>query len=67
MPDMTMQEIAEANMSQNLQADAGELNRRIQQAYAMGLEVDVRVSLVPEKDPPYNQVPQVFARLLREV
>ena len=67
MPDMTMQEIAEANMSQNLQADAGELNRRIQQAYAMGLEVDVRVSLVPEKDPPYNQVPQVFIRLLREV
>ena len=67
MPDMTMQEIAEANMSQNLQADAGELNRRIQQAYAMGLEVDVRVSLVPEKDPPYNQVPQVFVRLLREI
>ena len=67
MPDMTMQEIAEANMSQNLQADAGELNRRIQQAYALGLEVDVRVSLVPEKDPPYNQVPQVFVRLLREI
>ena len=67
MPDMTMQEIAEANMSQNLQADAGELNRRIQQAYAMGVEVDVRVSLVPEKDPPYNQVPQVFVRLLREI
>ena len=67
MADMTAEEIAEANMSQNLQADAGELNQRIQQVYAMGLEVDVRITLVPDKDPPYNQVQQVFVRALREI
>ena len=67
MADMTAEEIAEANMSQNLQRFAGQLNRRIQQAYAMGLEVDVRITLVPDKDPPYNQVQQVFVRALREI
>ena len=67
MADMTAEEIAEANMSQNLQRFADQLNRRIQQAYAMGLEVDVRITLVPDKDPPYNQVQQVFVRALREI